>query len=424
MDGVTYSENPPLSDETLNLLFERSWPGHAPRPFQPVLQRSLVYFSAHDGDRLIGFVHLATDGGAHAFLLDTTVLPEYRHRGIGTALVRRAIEAATSRGVAWIHVDYVAELEGFYGAAGFRPTRAGLIDVNAAANGRTATTSPPSSSPFDQLRATGLIVQTLLGGAGALVFALLYPPLRDQWKDPFVAMALFYLGAGVVLYLRARSAHLDADKLFGPPPSRDTLRLAVVAIPLATLSIAGFWLLFLPISYGAPEFVRQWIERASDRPALTFPSWSVQFLVAVVVAPVLEEVFFRGILFQRWARRWGTRNAVLASSALFAICHFELLGHFLFAVVMCALYLRTRSLWAPIVTHALNNFLATIGGLSGALHPDRAEKQMTLASFQSDWWVGLVTLAAGLALLEGYRRLFWRDVSLRALLTGPTPYER
>jgi GNAT superfamily N-acetyltransferase len=60
---------------------------------------------------------------------DPTVHPDYRRRGIGLELVRRAVSVATVRGVEWVHVDFVPELRGFYEKAGFVPTLAGLIRV-------------------------------------------------------------------------------------------------------------------------------------------------------------------------------------------------------------------------------------------------------------------------------------------------------
>jgi GNAT superfamily N-acetyltransferase len=87
----------------------------------------LAHVGAYDGERLVGFVNVAWDGGVHAFLLDTTVHPEFQRQGIATTLVRRAAELARERGAQWLHVDYEPHLEGFYRGCGFRPTLAGLI---------------------------------------------------------------------------------------------------------------------------------------------------------------------------------------------------------------------------------------------------------------------------------------------------------
>ncbi len=83
---------------------------------------------AYEGTRLIGFVNVAWDGGAHAFLLDTLVAPDRRHAGIGRALVEVAERESRAAGCEWLHVDFEEELGAFYvGACGFSPTPAGLI---------------------------------------------------------------------------------------------------------------------------------------------------------------------------------------------------------------------------------------------------------------------------------------------------------
>lgn len=91
-------------------------------------RHSLGWVCARDTGRLVGFVNVAWDGGAHAFLLDTVVAASHRGRGIGTALVVRVTAGARAAGCEWLHVDYEDQLHAFYtGACGFRPTRAGLI---------------------------------------------------------------------------------------------------------------------------------------------------------------------------------------------------------------------------------------------------------------------------------------------------------
>ncbi len=124
---VTYSVNPPISNEVLNRLFSESWDDHQPSDFAPVLARSLAYVCAYHERRLVGFVNVAWDGGKHAFILDTTVHPSVRRNGIGQELVQRAAEAARTQGVVWLHVDYEPELRKFYEICGFRDTEAGLL---------------------------------------------------------------------------------------------------------------------------------------------------------------------------------------------------------------------------------------------------------------------------------------------------------
>lgn len=82
------------------------------------------------GAELVGFVNVAWDGGDHAFLIDTKTRPSHQHRGIGTAVVRRAIEEARAAGCEWLFVDFEPALASFYlDACGFRSTAAGLVHL-------------------------------------------------------------------------------------------------------------------------------------------------------------------------------------------------------------------------------------------------------------------------------------------------------
>lgn len=125
----TYQVSPPVTNEELNLLFAAAWPGHIPSNFDSVLSRSLAYICARYNERLIGFVNLAWDGGIHAFVLDTTVHPDFQRRGVGRQLIQGAVAAAKGHNIEWLHVDYEPHLAYFYQQCGFGPTQAGLINL-------------------------------------------------------------------------------------------------------------------------------------------------------------------------------------------------------------------------------------------------------------------------------------------------------
>jgi GNAT superfamily N-acetyltransferase len=104
---------------------DRAW-------LRQVRAHSLGWVCARDaaGD-LIGFVNVAWDGAAHAFVLDAVVRPAQQREGVGSAMVKLAIAKARSSGCEWLHVDFDATLEPFYrDACGFTPTSAGLISLD------------------------------------------------------------------------------------------------------------------------------------------------------------------------------------------------------------------------------------------------------------------------------------------------------
>lgn len=86
-------------------------------------------------------------------------------------------------------------------------------------------------------------------------------------------------------------------------------------------------------------------------------------LSAVVLAAVMEEVLHRGIIYRVLRQRFGLVAGLLASSALFSVLHFYsmfgLVSVFLSGLVFAWVYERTRSLWPPILLHALLNWTIT-----------------------------------------------------------------
>lgn len=79
---------------------------------------------------------------------------------------------------------------------------------------------------------------------------------------------------------------------------------------------------------------------------------------AAVVAPVVEELFFRGFLFAGLRQRLGWVKAGLISAALFSLVHFTPTAMppiFLLGCIFALLYEKSRSLWPAILVHATMN---------------------------------------------------------------------
>jgi ribosomal protein S18 acetylase RimI-like enzyme len=96
-----------------------------------IRRHSLGWVTARDADgRVVGFVNVVSDGGDHAFLLDTKTHRAYQRTGIGTRVVQLAALHAKAAGCEWLHVDFDADLAPFYfDSCGFSPTDAGLIHL-------------------------------------------------------------------------------------------------------------------------------------------------------------------------------------------------------------------------------------------------------------------------------------------------------
>ena len=82
------------------------------------------------------------------------------------------------------------------------------------------------------------------------------------------------------------------------------------------------------------------------------------YLVGGVIGPVWEEIFFRGIIFG-FFRRWGLYTAILISTALFVLPHYDgshlPLTQNVGGIVFAAAYEKEKSLVVPITIHCLGN---------------------------------------------------------------------
>lgn len=86
----------------------------------------------------------------------------------------------------------------------------------------------------------------------------------------------------------------------------------------------------------------------------------LNFLCAAVVAPLVEEFVFRGVIMQP-LRRFGNVFAVLASALLFGLTHggpSNIVFAFLCGVVLGFVVIASKSIWVGIAVHFLNNFYA------------------------------------------------------------------
>jgi len=80
-----------------------------------------------------------------------------------------------------------------------------------------------------------------------------------------------------------------------------------------------------------------------------------------VVAPFVEEVFFRGFVFTGLIKKWNWTGAILISSALFAVAHViptSFLPIFILGWIFAFLYKTSGSIWPAILMHMLTNTLA------------------------------------------------------------------
>lgn len=91
-------------------------------------------------------------------------------------------------------------------------------------------------------------------------------------------------------------------------------------------------------------------------------------LTVVVMAPLFEEVIFRGVLLESTRAKYGVVMAWLVSSAIFGLVHTHptlIANAFVIGMILGLVYIATSSLWSVIILHAVNNALAYLLLVSG-----------------------------------------------------------
>ena len=98
----------------------------------------------------------------------------------------------------------------------------------------------------------------------------------------------------------------------------------------------------------------------------------VIFIVAVVGAPIVEELLFRGVLFEEIRNECSLKMTIFLTALVFGIYHFNIIqtpNTFFMGLVLAYVYYKTGTIRAPIIIHATNNILATIPIIDQGLTP-------------------------------------------------------
>jgi len=104
--------------------------------------------------------------------------------------------------------------------------------------------------------------------------------------------------------------------------------------------------------------------------SLESPAWF--FFVGAVLAPIVEEMFFRGFLFQGFRQKYGWVSAALLSSVIFAAAHLDLVAlipTFILGCLLAYVYHRSNSMWPGVILHVLVNAFGLCAALVSTRFP-------------------------------------------------------
>src|SRR5690606_7902692 len=122
-------------------------------------------------------------------------------------------------------------------------------------------------------------------------------------------------------------------------------------------------------------------------------------MLAVGIAPVLEEFFFRGFVQRTLERRYGTAAGIVVTAGIFAAVHvlpWVLPLHFFLGIAFGYMVFATRSIWSGVILHTANNLVA-VGGLGVQSGDGVAVATIWQTGPDLHWWWSLGMLARSAA---------------------------
>ncbi len=175
---------------------------------------------------------------------------------------------------------------------------------------------------------------------------------------PLATLFAAWIYGGLGRWLDRREGMPPAPTDFPPPPATVFLSSQEIALHLV-LAVGGSWALSVFMQLlGVPVAEQGLVLELTASGDLRRPELAILAFSALALAPLAEELFFRGQLLRRTWRRGGPRAAYLASALLFAAFHGNLQGFVIYVwlgLVFARAYARTGRLSAAVAVHLGNN---------------------------------------------------------------------
>jgi membrane protease YdiL (CAAX protease family) len=107
---------------------------------------------------------------------------------------------------------------------------------------------------------------------------------------------------------------------------------------------------------------------------LTTTGTITRIITYLIIAPIFEEIIFRKYIFTELLKKHTILFSIIISSVYFSLFHIpsynSLIPTFIFGIIACIIYIKTKNIIYPIILHLLNNLIVLIFQLKGKLFYD------------------------------------------------------
>ncbi|PKO96373.1 MAG: hypothetical protein CVU12_05410 [Bacteroidetes bacterium HGW-Bacteroidetes-7] len=198
---------------------------------------------------------------------------------------------------------------------------------------------------------------SLLGGLASFILTLIYPGFSG-WGELIMYPIIYippYIAIRLSLKNRAQAIPDTEQEPLSVPINRPNFgRIGALATVLLTIPLVfSFNIITEPLTMwmDVPEFLKQFLEQVQSNKISSF-------IAVVLFAPILEEIFCRGIILRGLLVHLSPSKAILWSAIMFGIMHlnpWQAIPAFMLGLLMGWIYYRTHSIWIVILIHLVNN---------------------------------------------------------------------
>ena len=161
-----------------------------------------------------------------------------------------------------------------------------------------------------------------------------------------------------VTYKRLKRSNINLTWIFGWKKSFIWIEPLILAIASYLFAVGLNSFTLYRISLISPDLFKTFIGKGLPSSPLGFIFFAI---IAIILAPFWEELFFRGIVFQKIASAKGIKAGIIISSLLFAIFHvrYDIIPLSVLGLVAAILYIKTKQIITPILLHFFYNLIVT-----------------------------------------------------------------
>jgi membrane protease YdiL (CAAX protease family) len=188
---------------------------------------------------------------------------------------------------------------------------------------------------------SGYVIAVLLAvSACEIGVAMIFANTEPQAELVVLRIAELALMAGLIRHF------CMIDSLGLTAPDRHAWRLFLVIAAVCAFAVLALLFALSAVGISLPAY-------------LTAPTWvsgATGIMLMLLLAPLAEELFFRGLVYRLLCQSFGQLAAVLLSATCFALMHGKLFSPQLAGGVIFALaYQHSRNLWIAVALHAGGN---------------------------------------------------------------------